>query len=363
MKIATATKPEATRSGRRRHMVRVALVEPNVLLRVILAKMFETEASIDLAGKFDMPTVTLEAVLECTPDVIVANGSSRLADDLAKLERAGRARVILLDEQDAANRTGFPSSDRGHRIIIPSLRDTLILQKRGAEILAAVDRVSTARLSSRLLPDLKPAARTVARRDFAPLEETDPIVIIGASTGGPKALGEVIGNLEPNLHARIVIVQHMPRGFTAGLAHRLTENSSYLVEEAEEGEVLQRGKILVAPGDRHLTFGRGYRVHLDEGPRLLGVRPSIDKTMLSAVKPFGSRLIAVVLTGMGSDGAGGAEAIGEACGWVMAEDESTATVFGMPKAVVKTGTVNAVLPLRSMAGSIAHRISREGRRS
>ena len=110
MNIATATMPEATRSGRRRHATRVALVEPNVLLRVILAKIFDTEASIDLVGKFDMPTVTLEAVLACTPDIIVANGSSRLADDLVKLESDGRARVILLEEQDTAARTGFHSS-------------------------------------------------------------------------------------------------------------------------------------------------------------------------------------------------------------------------------------------------------------
>ena len=203
----------------------------------------------------------------------------------------------------------------------------------------------------------------MARRDFAPLEKTDPIVIIGTSTGGPKALAEVIGNLDPKLNAGIVIVQHMPRGFTASLAHRLSETSGYLVEEAEDGEILQRGKILVAPGDRHMTFGRGDKVHLDEGPRLLGVRPSVDKAMLSAVEPYGSRLIAVVLTGMGSDGAIGAKAISEAGGWIMAEDESTTRVFGMPKAVIDTGVANMVLPLQSVAGSIAHRITREGRNS
>lgn len=186
------------------------------------------------------------------------------------------------------------------------------------------------------------------------LGSADKLLVIGASTGGPRALCELVPLLPATLDAAVLIVQHMPAGFTKPLAHRLNGMAKIMVKEAQAGDPLRMGLALVAPGDFHMLIGDDQRIVLTQTERIHGVRPAVDQTLISAARHFGRRTVAIILTGMGSDGCAGALAIHEMGGRVIAEHESTATIYGMPKAVVDAGAADRVLPLPRIAGEAVH---------
>ena len=179
--------------------------------------------------------------------------------------------------------------------------------------------------------------------------------MIGSSTGGPRALAEVLAGLPADLPCAVLIVQHLPAGFTKSLAERLNQGCALAVAEAKDGDLLSVGRVLVAPGDFHLKV-IGRRVQLDMGPRRHGVRPSVDTTLETAAQSFGPAILTAILTGMGEDGTEGATAIKAAGGLVLAEDESTCVVYGMPRSVVEHGLADEVVPLDHMAEAIVRHV-------
>lgn len=185
---------------------------------------------------------------------------------------------------------------------------------------------------------------------------TNKIVVIASSTGGPKALVEILPKLEAGIQAGIIVVQHMPEGFTRSMAERLNWESHIMVKEAEDGESIVQGKALVAPGGMHLTVikkdGDFEIVKLSKGPKEHGVCPSADTTMRSAAALYGRNCLGVVLTGMGNDGVDGLRAIKRSGGYAISEDEATSIVYGMPKAAYDAGVVDKVLPLPAIADEI-----------
>ena len=183
------------------------------------------------------------------------------------------------------------------------------------------------------------------------------MVVIGASTGGPRALAAVMPTLPVDPRTAYAIVQHMPAGFTRSLAERLDTLTGLTVREAQAGDHLSGGTVLVAPGDYHLRFGRTGAVQLDQGPRVHGVRPSVDVTLNSVAHVFGPRLVVAILTGMGSDGADGAVEVRKAGAFVIAEDESSCVVWGMPRAVAERGAADRIAPLESVGPAIAEALA------
>ena len=183
------------------------------------------------------------------------------------------------------------------------------------------------------------------------------VLVIGASTGGPRALQTLVPGIPADLGVPIVLVQHMPPGFTASLALRLDGISPLEVREAAEGDTLKAGRMLVAPGGRHLEFGTDGTVHLTDAPTVHGVRPSVDVTLASLTRLYGARITAVLLTGMGRDGARGLKTIHDMGGSTFAEDETTCTVYGMPKAAVELGGVGCLLPLPQIAPALVQHYS------
>jgi two-component system, chemotaxis family, protein-glutamate methylesterase/glutaminase len=175
------------------------------------------------------------------------------------------------------------------------------------------------------------------------------LCVIAVSTGGPAALTEVIPALPSTIRVAIVIVQHMPAGFTAALAERLDTSSRLSVREAQAGDRPLPGTVLIAPGDRHLEFEPNGMVALTDGEMVNGCRPAADVTMMSAAKIYGRRCCAVVMTGMGKDGAAGALAIKRMEGKTAAQDQATSVIYGMPKAAIDAGAVDEVLPLGEIA--------------
>ncbi len=192
-----------------------------------------------------------------------------------------------------------------------------------------------------------------ARRAVAGAVGTKPLVFIASSTGGPAALAQLVPQLPAPLGAGTVIVQHMPPGFTTSLAARLDKASQLNVVEAAAGETLSPDKVVLGPGGLHLRLDAERRVVLSEEAPIGGLRPRADLGIEDAAKLFGRRLLLVVLTGMGNDGVRGAEAVRAHGGRVLVQEESTCTVYGMPRAVAEAGLADAVHGLDEMPAAIA----------
>jgi two-component system, chemotaxis family, protein-glutamate methylesterase/glutaminase len=209
----------------------------------------------------------------------------------------------------------------------------------------------------------RPAARPIARRPEHPPARRlavagKKLVVIACSTGGPKALGDLIPRLPSPLGAGTLIVQHMPPGFTASLAARLDAASPLNVREAGGGETLQPGVALLAPGGAHLRLDGQRHAQLSDDAPVGGLRPRADFTIEDAAKLYGPRTLLVVLTGMGRDGLEGAKAVRAAGGRILVEAESTCTVYGMPRAVAEAGLADEILPLDELAGAIGREAGR-----
>jgi two-component system chemotaxis response regulator CheB len=196
---------------------------------------------------------------------------------------------------------------------------------------------------------------TVALRPRRVAATAPAIIAIGSSTGGPQALPQVLAPLGMRVRQPIVITQHMPATFTQLLAEHLGRASPMPTVQAEDGMPLQAGRIHIAPGGKHLLLARrGDQVVcvLDDGPPENFCKPAVDPMLRSIVELYGARALAVILTGMGHDGLAGCQALVAAGGSVLAQDEATSVVWGMPGAVAQAGLCNAVLPLTSIAEKI-----------
>ena len=196
-----------------------------------------------------------------------------------------------------------------------------------------------------------------ARSAVAPFE----ILAIGCSTGGPNTLAEIFRTLTPDLNVPILIVQHMPPMFTRLLAERLTAESAFVVTEATHGELIQRNRVYIAPGDYHMAVvrdatGSGVRIALNQGPKEGSCRPAVDVLFRSIARVYGSRVLAVVLTGMGRDGALGAASIVDAGGTVVIQDPASCVIASMPRAVAAAGLASGVIALEQMATELTLRI-------
>src|SRR5437764_5876262 len=183
-----------------------------------------------------------------------------------------------------------------------------------------------------------------------------PLVVVAASTGGPATLMKFVPSFPRDFPGAVILVQHMPPSFTAQFSQQLAEVSQIRVKEAEGGEILVPSQLYVCPGSHHLRLSPTGRVSLDDGPRIGGYRPCADLAMETAAENFGPMTIGVILTGMGNDGSRGVQTIRNVGGHVIAQDESTAVIFGMPQEAIKTGAVDQTLPIDAIYHAIDKRV-------
>ncbi|MGQ0605372.1 MAG: chemotaxis-specific protein-glutamate methyltransferase CheB [Candidatus Nitrosotenuis sp.] len=183
------------------------------------------------------------------------------------------------------------------------------------------------------------------------------VIVIGASTGGPKTLCDIVSKLPGDLPAGLLIVQHMPSNFTAKFAQRLDEISEFSITEAKDGDSIRIGRGLVAPGDYHMEIRSSQCVSLSKDHKRFGVRPAVNVSMITASEIYGENAIGVLLTGMGQDGAFGMKMIRKRGGQTIAQDESTSIVFGMPKAAKDLDAVDKMLPLDEIPSEIVRMVN------
>jgi len=187
---------------------------------------------------------------------------------------------------------------------------------------------------------------------LAPIDTTDTVIVVGASTGGTEALKDFLTML-PEDSPGLVIVQHMPEHFTASFAQRLNSLCKIAVHEAEDGDMVQRGQALIAPGNHHMLLkrqGKDYYVEIKDGPLVSRHRPSVDVLFRSAARYAGKNSIGIIMTGMGDDGAKGMKEMHDAGSFNIAQDEASCIVYGMPCEAVKAGAVDQIVPLQDIAG-------------
>jgi two-component system, chemotaxis family, protein-glutamate methylesterase/glutaminase len=238
----------------------------------------------------------------------------------------------------------------------PTALATDRIHEMADELIAKVKTASTVVLSQPPAPETQPARPVVVPQGKKP---TVDIVVIGISTGGPQALRYMIPKFPGNFPLPIAMVLHMPVGYTEMYAQRLNELSALTVTEAHEGDLVKAGSVLLAPAGRHLLFSRrdgAVRVHLDLRPVDTQHRPAVDVLFRSAADVYDGRVLGVVMTGMGNDGAAGAGHIKAKGGMVITEAESSCVVFGMPRAVTELGLSDRSAPLDGMMTAIMESI-------
>jgi two-component system chemotaxis response regulator CheB len=338
---------------RKKHVIRVLVVDDSAFVRKAVQRMLGTVSDIEVVGTAADGEEGLARARELRPDVVTLDVKMPRLGGLETLERLMAEQPVPVLLMSTLTQEGAEVTLRGLELGAMDFVDKSSVQPMSMlslaeELIAKIRALGGARVRARPHPTPERTAE-----EGALLAEA---VVIAASTGGPSALQSIVSGLPAGFPAAVLVVQHIPRGFTRSLAERLDARSAIPVREAHDGDAVGPGTVLIAPAGIHTKLSRSSRedVHvvLDEEPREALHRPSADVLMASAAQAYGSRLVGVVLTGMGSDGTDGLRAIRSAGGRTLAESEETCVIYGMPKAALDAGVVDRVAPLDRMAGEI-----------
>ena len=335
--------------------IRVLIVDDSLFMRAAIAKTLGA-GPFEVVGQAKDGKEALAQIGKLAPDVVTMDFNMpgmNGADTVRQLMQQRPTPVVMFSahtKQGARETFDALAAGAVDFVTKPAGEVSVDLSKISDELLRKVAAAASARPRAASIP---PPTRTSAP-SIAAISTTIPgglprLCVIAISTGGPAALSEVIPALPPELRVAIVVVQHMPAGFTSALAERLDGASRVGVREAKDGDRPMPGTVLIAPGDRHLEFDERGAVVLTDGPLVNGCRPAADVTMQSAAKIYGRRSLAVVMTGMGKDGAEGALAIKRAAGKTLAQDKDTCVIYGMPKAAVEANAIDEVAALSDIA--------------
>lgn len=327
--------------------IRVLVVDDSAVVRRMIADALGADPELEVVGTAADPYIARDKILELNPDVLTLDIEMPRMDGLAFLRILQQHRpmpvVIISSLTPAGSRAAIEALELGAVDVlakptsawdINSLREQMAHRIKGAAR-ARVGNVTIAPAS----PGFTPASGVAP---FSPRQ----LVVIGASTGGTEAIKNVLTRLPDGLPG-IGIVQHMPPVFSKTFAERLNECCAFEVREAEQGDILRPGLALVAPGDFHMAVvwnGAGYRVVLQQEPLVHHVRPAVD-VLFNSAAAAGAQALAVLLTGMGRDGALGMQKMKAAGAVTLAQNEDTCVVYGMPRAAMELGVVDRALPL------------------
>ncbi|MCZ7401582.1 MAG: chemotaxis response regulator protein-glutamate methylesterase [Candidatus Methanoperedens sp.] len=344
--------------------IKVLVVDDSAFMRKIISNILAGSADIDVMGTAKNGQEAIEKVTHLRPDVVTMDIEMPVLDGLQALGYIMSecpTRVIMLtgaeSEHGDLTMTAFQYGAIDF-IQKPSGNISLDMEKIRDDLIKKV--LAAARVEVHKLGFIEEKVIKKEKIVSPVRTKVKKIIIIGSSTGGPRALQQVIPLLPSNLQAPVLVVQHMPAGFTKSLAERLDSQSLMRVREAVEGDIIKQGTVLIAPGDFHMTV-RQQKIDgelceviaLTKGDKVQGVRPSVDVLLESVARIYKENSVGVILTGMGSDGSEGIKKLKLAGGKVIAEDESTCVVYGMPRSVIEQNLADYVLPINQIAQSIA----------
>lgn len=358
--------------------VRVLVIDDSASVRQTLTSVLQSDPGIEVIGTASDPFIAAKRIQEEIPDVITLDVEMPRMDGITFLRKLMSQKPIpvvmcsSLTEQGTETLMQAMEAGAVDVILKPKIAAADHLAEQASRICEVVKSAAQARLRQRPAGTVRsasasgPAQKLTADAMLPPpsgkamARTTEMVVCVGASTGGTEALREMLEKLPANSPG-IVIVQHMPERFTAAFARRLNDLCEVEIKEAADGDPVLRGHVLIAPGDRHMLLerqGARYHVSVRTGPLVSRHRPSVDVLFRSAARSAGSNAMAVIMTGMGDDGARGMLEMHQAGAYTVAQDEATSVVFGMPKEAIARGGVDRIVPL----GQIAPEILAEDRR-
>ena len=384
-------------------MIRILVVDDSAFMRKVLSDLFKGQPDFEVVDIARNGVEAVEKVKQFSPDVVTLDVEMPLMDGLAALEQIMAVKPTPVVMVSSLTKSGadatikalslgavdFVAKSAGAISRIDEIEKDLLQKCRAAAGVSGI-RLRTGSVvmpkPAAIPPVITPVKVQPVLKEVQPTVDKAPvinktalvgsvpkpvaisgvddwIVAIGTSTGGPRALQEVLTRLPGNLPCPTLVVQHMPPGFTKSLAERLNTLCELTVKEAADNDKLVAGTVYIAPGDFHLTLrreGSGTYVKLNKDPAIGGLRPAVDPMMVSVSETYGIKTVGVILTGMGHDGAKGMQAIKRSRGLTIAEDQSTAVVFGMPKAAIEAGVVDTILPLPQVAEGIVQCLKKGG---
>ncbi len=347
--------------------VRVLIVDDSAVVRQTLEEILSSDPGIEVIGTAIDPYVAAERLKVEIPDVITLDIEMPRMDGLTFLKKLMKQHpipvVICSSVAADGSSNALKAMEYGAVEIIskPKVGTKKFLEESSIRL---VDKVKAAAMARK--PKLKPAAApikvapkldadaVIPKVRTKTMAATEKVCLVGASTGGTEALRIFLEALPANCPP-VAIVQHMPEGFTNAFANRLNGICKIQVKEAEDGDTMERGKALIAPGDKHMLLkrsGNRYYVEVKAGPLVSRHRPSVDVLFRSGAQYGANNVVAAIMTGMGDDGAKGMKELSDSGAYCIAQDEASCVVFGMPQEAIKKGGVDKVMTLTGIAGEI-----------
>ncbi|MGQ0557315.1 MAG: protein-glutamate methylesterase/protein-glutamine glutaminase [Nitrospiraceae bacterium] len=352
--------------------IRVLTVDDSALMRQVLATLLAKDPDIDVIGSAPDPYIAREKIKALNPDVLTLDVEMPKMDGLTFLEKLMRGHpmpvVMVSSLTEAGCQTTLRALELGAVDFItkPKLDLREGMEEIAQDLIAKVKAASVARLRGQGggggYSDQKPRTSQPVPRSpsNAMIKTTDIIIAIGSSTGGTEAVKEVLEKLPPDTPP-ILVTQHMPERFTKTWADRMNSLCRISIKEAQDGDSVLPGHVLIAPGGSHMMLvrsGARYTVRINQDPPVNRHRPSVDVMFASVARYAGANAVGVILTGMGNDGAKEMLTMKQAGAFTIAQDEASCVVFGMPKEAIKAGAVDKVLPLDDIAGAILTQVGR-----
>lgn len=336
--------------------VKVLIIDDSAIVRKILSEALAGEPDLEIVGTAPDPYVARDKILALQPDVLTLDIEMPRMDGLTFLRKLMRYHplpvIVISSLGQASCQAALQALASGAVEVLAKPGGPYSVGELRLDLATRIRAAAAARL-----PAPKPEAPVPVPAD-APLRAKayaqGHLIAIGASTGGTEAI-EVLLSQMPEGCPPIVIAQHIPAGFSSAFAARLNQICQIEVKEADDGDALVTGRVLIAPGNLHMLLRRampGYRVEVKTGPRVCYQRPSVDVLFHSVAEIAGARAVGAILTGMGADGAQGLLAMRRAGARTIAQDESTCVVFGMPREAIKLGAAERVVPLPRVAHAI-----------
>jgi two-component system, chemotaxis family, protein-glutamate methylesterase/glutaminase len=347
--------------------IRVLVVDDSALMRKLIPAILARDSSIEVVGTAMDGAFALKKIEELRPDVVTLDLEMPRMDGMETLRlimrRAPLPVILFSTHSKEGGYSTFKALALGAVDFVAKPKDAAAgrLEEIADQLIAKIKvakRAAGRKLPPAVVVDDPPLPKKGIRAALPPRR----VIAIGISTGGPNALQFVLSQIPSDFQSTILIVQHMPEGFTEMFAKRLDECCALEVHEARSGDLLLAGRVLICPGNRHIMvrrMPRGDMAVLSDGPPVNGHRPSADVLFHSVAQEFGLTAVGVLMTGMGDDGSEGLGAIKAAGGMTVAQSEDTCVVSGMPRAAILKGYANKIIPLDGVASFLVHHYGAE----